>query len=126
MDESAGSVGITLQHGVRAASQAREFVRGWLIDTAPAEGLEDAVLITSELVTNALGHGGTHIMLRLGERPRGCRIEVYDSGLTARTPAGQGAGCVERGIGLTVVSALAELGQDLDGGGTVVWAELSW
>lgn len=127
MNESVSSVAMTLDRMPQAARIAREFVRGWLDDSAPAEKADDALLIVSELVTNAVSHGGDEIVVSLARRLAGCRIEVFDSGLTTSSPVAEAPDCTaERGRGLAIVSELAAVGQTLDLRGTKVWAELSW
>ncbi|MGW2111833.1 SpoIIE family protein phosphatase [Streptomyces sp. NPDC001948] len=107
-----------------AASRAREFVRaalqGWTaaLDDAPAparipeELVDDAVLLVSELVTNAVMYAGTDIdvVCRVERNPAtraGVVVEVGD-----RHPS-RGIRCAavrhgEPGYGLQLVSALSE------------------
>ena len=66
--------------GPREVGRARRVIarvlRDWDVNGAPAEV---AVLLTSELVTNAIRHGGAPVVVRAGLDPRGhLRVEVSD------------------------------------------------
>ena len=120
-----------------AASGARRFVRAALCDgladgpgdglaKSPAEGpmgelVDDAVLLASELVTNAVMYAGTDIevLCRLEERPGvvggsatdtgiGVVVEVVDRHPARRVRGGVDARRGEHGYGLQLVTALAE------------------
>jgi anti-sigma regulatory factor (Ser/Thr protein kinase) len=91
---------------------------------------EDALLVTSELVSNAVLHSGCdpqeEIELVADRVPAGIRIEVADAGRSGRTPrvkrADDGS---PGGIGLRLVHALARRwGADRQDG-VRVWAELA-
>ena len=107
-----------------SASQARRFVRevlsGW-----DAEVLEEAaVLLTSELITNALLHARTSMKLRLRRRPGLVRIEVVDDGAgqPVRRHYDEDA---STGRGLALVEALSdEWGVEPANGGKAVWFTL--
>jgi anti-sigma regulatory factor (Ser/Thr protein kinase) len=82
----------------------RRAAAAWLIDRGfPADGLDDWLVVVSELVTNAAVHAGTefHVVLRWnGER---VMIEVFDRGggvpvVLAEPPSigGRGLFLVER------------------------------
>lgn len=108
---------------------ARDFVTELLGDTHPLR--DDAVLLTSELATNAVEHAGAP-----GDRPReflvtvtfvehGVLITVQDPGSARipcpRTPGPDAVG----GRGLTLVNTLAaRWGFHRDSIGTVIWFEL--
>ncbi|QHC21125.1 SpoIIE family protein phosphatase [Streptomyces sp. GS7] len=124
----------------RAAAAARQFVRGafadWAAQRLPgAEGLTDrladeAVLLVSELVTNAVVHAGTTVELRCrldpdaepgpfpdappgvdpDEPPRaGLVVEVSDRHPTQPVRAREDTGAYEGGgHGLQLISAVAE------------------
>lgn len=105
---------------------ARDAVRTWLADTPK---VDDAELIVSELVTNALRHGpvgGMTVTVAAG--PGWARIAVTDGGVgewhpEQSTPEDDS----ETGRGLGIVMGLAsKLGQDVHPGGQTVWAELTW
>lgn len=88
---------------------ARKFVRQAL---GPLPVLDEAVLLTSELCTNALQHtssgsGGTFTVTVIREIGH-VRIEIRDDG-TAQTPVAQPVdGASERGRGLGLVEVLAD------------------
>ena len=102
--------------------RARREVARYL-DGCPAA--EDATLIVSELVTNAVLHSRSrHGMLTVhGERyPRYVWLEVSDAG--GNWEAGGGG---DGGRGLAIVAALAaEWGIDGDGRGRTIWARIEW
>jgi anti-sigma regulatory factor (Ser/Thr protein kinase) len=93
------------------------------LDGCPAA--DDAVLVISELVTNAVLHSRSrHGMLTVHcERyPTYAWVEVCDAGGSWQ-PGGGGDG----GRGLAIVSAMAaEFGVDGDARGRTVWARLEW
>jgi hypothetical protein len=89
--------------------------------------LDDAQLVGSELVTNALLHttGSLHIVVRPIDE--GVRIEVHDESPHLPLPcAGQAPADAMTGRGLGLVEALsARWGADETRDGKCVWAELS-
>ncbi|MFE3772310.1 ATP-binding protein [Streptomyces sp. NPDC059122] len=90
---------------------------------------DDALLVLSELLTNAVRHArvsrGREIETRYSREPQGVRIEVHDAAQNwpqPRTPD------VDGGRGLTIVAALAaRWGTEVrDGGlGKAVWAVIA-
>ncbi|MFE3632274.1 ATP-binding protein [Streptomyces goshikiensis] len=109
-----------------ARAELREVLAGWGLG-----GLEgDALLVVSELVTNAVRHAGgprdREIETRYVRVSGGLRIEVHDVGdgrpeVGAAEPEGDG------GRGLFLVAAVADrwaVGERV-GPGKRVWAELS-
>ncbi|WP_112470138.1 SpoIIE family protein phosphatase [Streptomyces triticisoli] len=96
-----------------------------------AEGLaEDAVIVVSELVTNAVVHAGTDVELtcRLEPETGACVIEVCDHH-PSRTPRDHGGEAAyepaEYGRGLRLVEALSEAwGITYRTGAKTVWARL--
>ncbi|MBB5931085.1 two-component sensor histidine kinase [Streptomyces echinatus] len=93
------------------------------------EIVEDALLVVSELVTNAIVHARPPAELRLswvrGDGCRSLRIEVSDAGAA---PAGRsllGIDPDEHGRGEAIVHALATRhGIRIHPGGVTRWAEL--
>jgi anti-sigma regulatory factor (Ser/Thr protein kinase) len=79
---------------------------------------EDAGLMVSELVTNALRHGRGPVTLRLTADSDGVRVEVADRGsgpvLVNAAPGAEG------GWGLRLVDRLADA-WGVEQGSTVVW-----
>lgn len=119
-----------------AVPRARDFTRqalydwGWL----PAPGddqraaAEDALLVVSELVTNACLHAGGAQELRLRCHDKGLRLEVADGGDGAPAPRSPHRAGRPGGHGMFIVQRLC-----LDWGfvrhpdgrpGKTVWAEL--
>ncbi|GAA2726507.1 ATP-binding protein [Actinocorallia aurantiaca] len=118
-----GSVGFGGEDS--AVPAARRYARG-LLD---GEGVDagEAQLIVSELVTNAVAHGGEggfRLTVSVGDDV--VRIEVADSGVVGKEPqVREAADEDEEGRGLLIVDALTRRwGVHEDGDGTVVWAEL--
>jgi anti-sigma regulatory factor (Ser/Thr protein kinase) len=85
---------------------------------------DDARLIVSELVGNAVRHAGTDIDLTLMARGAGLRMEVSD-GSTRPIQPRVATPTDEDGRGLALVDALASHhGVRRSPGGKTVWAEL--
>jgi anti-sigma regulatory factor (Ser/Thr protein kinase) len=106
-------------------SEARSFVTKTLGEDDPAT--EVAVLLASEIVTNAVLHtnsrrpGGT-VSVAVFEIGGGVRLEVSDAGSPASAPVVKGDGCVTGGHGLFLVQTLAsQWGYTRDELGTTVW-----
>jgi anti-sigma regulatory factor (Ser/Thr protein kinase) len=94
----------------------------WSLDVL----VDDAALVCSELVTNAVVHArGTSLRLTVTRRPAGVRIAVTDcSRIMPALLAGRAAG-MEHGRGLVLVDTLAvEWGTDRLHWGKRVWAHL--
>jgi anti-sigma regulatory factor (Ser/Thr protein kinase) len=104
---------------------AREFTASCLDGWAVAEtARDDAILLVSELVTNAVVHGRAPIELQLRRRPGELRIEVRDTAtaLPRLRPIGPGAAS---GRGLHIVAAIArEWGVRREPAGKTVWSAL--
>lgn len=106
-----------------AAGRARTHVSALLADHDAAD---DAALIASELVANAVEHGDPPIELSVEETRGRLRITV-SSAETASLPEARSATAEDRrGRGLTIVESLAEeWGWQREGDRILVWAELS-
>jgi PAS domain S-box-containing protein len=89
--------------------------------------LENAKLLVSELVTNAVRHGphrtGAEVRLRASVRPDALRVEVVDEGAGFVPPPASGLLAVG-GWGLVLVERVADRWGIQDGGPTRVWFEL--
>lgn len=84
------------------------------------------MLITSELVTNAVRHAGTELTVRVRAAASEVRIEVTD-GATEREPhlAAPDAGATG-GVGLAIVEKLADAwGVEQHPDGKAVWVSLA-
>jgi len=125
-NEPAAPVAMTLPATAGSSARAREAVA----EAASAWGLsedvaDDAALVVTELVSNAVDHAAGPIGLTVTRTDSGLRIEVAD---TSSTPPQQRPIQVDsaRGRGLIIVAALtSSWGTDQNGSGKVVWAELS-
>lgn len=109
----------------QSARAARRFVRDALAG-ADSEDLEETVtLLVSELVTNAVVHGGSDVEVLVRLMPRTVRVEVMDSSEIALAPRTATNEDVS-GRGLALVESLARRwGVDLvAGAGKTVWFEV--
>ena len=107
-----------------APSQARAVVRELLDQWGYRDLVDDAALVVSELVANAVEHAGATSVVLVNRGEGGVRIEVRDPG--EGTPAPQSPpGPAERGRGLMIVSALASSwGVQQAERSKTVWVEL--
>lgn len=111
----------------RAIPVARQWAEGRLAACGFDGMLGDALLVVSELVTNAVVHGGGMVTVRLRPTASGVRIEVADSGagepeVREAPPEGElRAG----GYGLLIVDALSDRwGVEREGTAKTVWAHV--
>ncbi len=108
-----------------APGQARAEIRSTLVEWGLLPCLDDALLIASELVTNAARHGQGKVKLHIQATDGLVRIEVEDQSIQQvpqrRNPTDASAG----GRGLILVEALSERwGWDSGTSSKTVWAEL--
>jgi anti-sigma regulatory factor (Ser/Thr protein kinase) len=107
-----GVLEIALEYGPRAPGAARRAVRKVLTDCGwQEERIDDALLVVSELVTNAVVHAAPPLVLRLRVdtgTTGGLQVHVTDGG-PARQHASWAADRAddEHGRGTTVVTTLA-------------------
>ena len=117
---------LELDRTTGSAASARGFVAMKLQEWHLDHLLDDALLVASELATNAVLHAQSTCRLRLVLGPRTLRIEVSDAGIG--TPEPQPVSFTEEhGRGLLLVAALStawglETSSRL---GKSVWAELA-
>lgn len=95
----------------------------------PAGLLDSALLATSELVTNAIVHGGRDVTMVVRSSAGTIRVEVHDGGVESdvRPSPGRGGQDDEGGRGLYIVAAVADRWGTSDGSrppGKAVWFEL--
>jgi serine/threonine-protein kinase RsbW len=108
---------------------ARAFVAGVLRELAAPDAavLDNATLLTSELVTNAIRHSrsgesGGSVGLVVLAVTDGIRVEVTDSGSAGGSPVVQDDIYTCDGHGLFLVEAVADRwGYRTTGAGTTVW-----
>ncbi|MEU6593104.1 SpoIIE family protein phosphatase [Streptomyces sp. NPDC046881] len=96
----------------RSVATARSFVRDTLQGWGFADIVDDAVVLTSELVTNAVVHAGTHAEVLCLRTEDGVRVEVSDRYPEREVPlqssvATMGSPDREGGRGLQLCAALA-------------------
>lgn len=86
---------------------------------------DDAGLVLAELVTNALLHAGTQIVVGVSVSDTALRLEVAD-GSPARPSARRHSLTATTGRGMGLVAALSSAwGVSENGSGKVVWAEIA-
>jgi len=116
---------LTLPGRPEHVREARSFVAKALGDLHP--GLDNAILLTSELVTNAVMHSNSHcdggtVTVLVVESDGGVRIEVADAGSDLSAPVVRGDVYASDGHGLFLVQTLADQwGYVREKGGTTVW-----
>lgn len=103
-----------------SASTARQLVRAHTT-TLGVQQREDAALLVSELVSNALLHGIGAISVRIDVETEGVRVEVSDQGNVALAPSPTPG--AHGGWGLRIVDELADTWGVL-AGSTRVWFRL--
>ncbi len=103
---------------------ARHFVRARLTAVgADAELVEDAELVTSELVTNAVMHAGTPVHVAVVVDDAGVTLEVHDRNAAPPRLGAAASPGARAGRGLGLVDALSsDWGFARGRGGKVVWA----
>jgi anti-sigma regulatory factor (Ser/Thr protein kinase) len=122
-----GEVVIDLPDGLDAPRIARAFLAEHALELDDSVR-QDAQLLVSEIVTNAVRHGRPNITLRLTLHPPGIGVAVHDFGPGIPTaPTGEPDLTSEGGRGLFIVAALAsEWGIEpaISGTGKTVWFRL--
>ncbi|MQA83393.1 MAG: SpoIIE family protein phosphatase [Streptosporangiales bacterium] len=118
----------TFEADGRAVAAARGFVREALLEwKADDDIVDDAVLLTSELVTNAVVHAGTPIQVVCRLEAGAVRVEVEDQHPTRGLPEGRRESTLEeeQGRGLLVSATLASAwGVTYTRTGKCVWFQL--
>ena len=116
---------LVLTGGLDQVQAARRLAVAMLVDL-PLEVVAAAELVVSELVTNALLHGGGQVAVRLAIDPETrLRVEVEDAGHRLPVTARDSTEAMT-GRGLALVSQLAQAwGVEPSAAGKVVWAELA-
>lgn len=110
---------------VIAGSRARELLRKALGEWGLSAIHEDAELVVTELVTNAVIHGGSTFRLQLSRTAAALRIEVVDDGAGTPEPRPQDDEA-EGGRGIMLVDAMSSSwGVEDVPQGKLVWAEIA-
>ncbi|WP_432497695.1 ATP-binding protein [Kineococcus auxinigenes] len=108
-----------------SAARARRHVRRALAGEVPDEVVADAEVCASELVTNAVLHGGGTVLLTVRVTAAVVRLEVADaSPVTPQWVPHSLTAATGRGLPLITTLTVAR-GTDAHGGGKTVWCELS-
>jgi DNA-binding NarL/FixJ family response regulator len=105
---------------------ARAFVELTLTEWDSGVDTGDALVVASELVTNAIIHGGGPCDLHLSITRHAVRIEAHDGGGGTPDPMAP-TSTGTHGRGLHIVAALTTAWgiEDIATGGKIVWAELA-
>lgn len=106
-------------------SAVRDFVRECCADWGVSESSDTAVLLASELATNAVRYASTPVTVWLGYRPDRIVLSVEDASHASATVRAPGV-LDEGGRGLLLVDALAERwGEREVANGKLIWAEIA-
>jgi anti-sigma regulatory factor (Ser/Thr protein kinase) len=123
--EPTGERRLALPRHPGAAAEARRFIAGLLRKRGvPSQTLENATLVSSELVTNAYRHGEGEIELRVALLDDRLRIEVVDAGQDQVPAVREQVQDEAGGWGLRIVDQLA-LQWGVFEGTTHVWADIA-
>jgi CheY-like chemotaxis protein/anti-sigma regulatory factor (Ser/Thr protein kinase) len=114
-----------LRADVTSARQARAFTRETLADWRADTLGDDALLVVTELVTNAVTHARSECELRLSISANSLRIEVMDEGSGTPDPLPPSA-TRNHGRGLHLIDAIAAAWgvEPSAPAGKLVWAEI--
>jgi anti-sigma regulatory factor (Ser/Thr protein kinase) len=116
---------ITLSESDLAARQARDAVRNAVTEWQLSSCLDDALLIVSELVTNATSHSGGEVSLHLRTSGTLLRIEVHDEQVDALPETRDPSDTEPGGRGLHLVAALSSnWGWEVGAHTKTIWAEI--
>ncbi|MFJ6725034.1 ATP-binding protein [Streptomyces sp. NPDC091281] len=102
------SCAVTLPHSPHAPAIARHVSERWLTDTGAGQRVTDAVLVVSELVTNAVRHTADTCLLTLTVLDGRLDIAVADHGAELPELDRRTAGDERGGFGLALVRALGD------------------
>ena len=117
---------VDLPRSLTSVAAARRFVEETLKEWQLEPVLDDALLVISELVTNAVTHADSSCRIRLSLTPARLRIDVLDNGVGTPEPLPYSQ-TEEHGRGLYMVDAVTTAWglEDVPGEGKLVWAELA-
>lgn len=116
-----------LAGGRSAPARARAQVASLLVGRVTEDDLVDVLVLTSELVANAVSHGGTGerdvVVVHLAIATDVLRVEVCDRGPGFTAPAVPRPRAAGGGNGLVLVDRLSSCWGVADDDGTCVWFE---
>lgn len=124
-DESTNEFVCSLPASTEAPAMARRYLHEHATGLSPAL-LDDAEIVVSEIVTNAVLHGQPDITLRLKLRPPSVGVSVHDYGASNLPNPDRPDETDPHGRGLLIATTLASAwGIDHhDGAGKTVWFEV--
>jgi DNA-binding NarL/FixJ family response regulator len=124
--ESGGAeASVDLPRALTSVAAARRFVEARLKEWNLEQLLDDALVISSELVTNAVTHAESSCRIRLSVNVARLRIDVLDAGTGTPEPRALND-TEEHGRGLHIVDAVTSAwGLEDVPEGKLVWAELA-
>jgi DNA-binding NarL/FixJ family response regulator len=118
-------VRLDLPRDLASVGRARDFVEEALVSSGAEDLVDDALIIVSELVTNAVVHADSGCVVRVGIDRSAIRIAVEDNGRGTPDPKPY-SGSQPNGRGLHIVGALARAwGVAEVETGKLVWAEMN-
>jgi len=120
------SLDVSLPFEPAAAATARRELGGWLEVLGLSPLVDDATLVVTELVANAVRHAQPPIALYAVRLQQGVRVEVSDGSQDGMRPQSRTPDVTDpNGRGLEIVSALAQdWGVRPEAHGKTVWADL--
>ena len=115
----------TLEHDIASGAVARRFMEETLRRWSCSEVLDVVNLLVSELVTNAVVHGGSEAEVSVVLTPDALRVEVGDQDPRLPVPKGVADDWATSGRGLALVETLSKAwGVEEVEGGKVIWFEV--
>lgn len=115
----------TLDHDIGSSAAARRFMEETLRRWSCSEVLDVVNLLVSELVTNAVVHGGSQAEVSVVLLPNALRVEVGDSDTSVPTPKPADDDWATSGRGLALVEAMSNAwGIESFDRGKVIWFEV--
>lgn len=126
-DRTSRRTELQLPNSLTSPARARQFVSKTLTEWGLEPLIDSALLVTSELATNAVTHADSGFRIELSLAPTTMRIDVVDSGSGTPEPQ-EPSMSEEHGRGLHLIDALTTAWglDDAPGAGKVVWAELAF
>lgn len=126
MSSTGWSTRLALPRTAESGPAARSALRRLLDEAGVAQDVrETAVLLATEMVTNAVEHGGGSSYLDATVRPDVVRLEVSDESTRLPTPSESVDDLDERGRGLLLIAAMSSAwGAERRARGKTVWCEI--